>query len=99
MVAGCKGRPLSPAIEGLGAWHHLLVGRGNSRLDRNRSRQRKGVIMATQDASGMPDWLLELITLAERYRETGIIYDLPCMTTDERYGALCYLRRYADGQA
>jgi hypothetical protein len=45
------------------------------------------------------DWLIELATLAERYRETGIIYDLPCMTTDDRYRALCFLRRYADGEA
>lgn len=45
-----------------------------------------------------PNWMFELVTLAERFRETGVIRDLENMSTAERYGVLCYLRRLANGQ-
>lgn len=42
-----------------------------------------------------PDWQEELAALAEAFPETGVIHDLPDMTTVERYGVLLYLRSLA----
>lgn len=41
-----------------------------------------------------PKWMIELSELAERYRETGVIYDLPAMSEKEALSALRWLRRY-----
>ena len=46
-----------------------------------------------------PAWKLELSALAYRYAETGVQYDLAAMTEAEKYTALSWLRRYAEGRA
>ena len=38
------------------------------------------------------EWQVELAALAERFRDSGVIYDLADMSIEERFGALAFIR-------
>lgn len=39
-----------------------------------------------------PEWYIELLMLAEKLPEAGVVYDLESMSNDDRYSLLSYLR-------